>query len=246
MKNFTYKELDIEGFQTLEVIAAADNFNHWMYETISPFCGERILEIGSGIGNISKFFLNEGKNIVLSDIRSNYCDYLAQRFDLNEKKLIRNLDLTDPDIKSKFHYLQSSFDTVFALNVVEHIKEDHLAISNCMSFLKPAGNLIILVPAYKFLYNSFDVELGHYRRYTKDQLSSLFLASGLSLQTAKYFNAAGMVGWLISGKLQRHKTIPMGQMTLYNKLVPLFKIFDRLLFNQTGLSVIVVGKKQLP
>lgn len=243
MDTIEYREIDPEGFQTLAVIAEAGRFNQWMYNTIAPFCQGKILEIGSGIGNISNFFIKENRNIVLSDIRSNYCDYLERKFGLTNETLVRNLNLTDPQIEERFGELLGTFDTVFALNVVEHIEEDQLAIANCVKFLKPGGKLIILVPAFNLLYNTFDKELGHYRRYTKSVLSKIFASSGLSISAAKYFNAMGMVGWFISGRFQRNKTIPSGQMKLYNALVPVFRIADKVVFNQVGLSVIVVGEK---
>ena len=52
-----YKEFDFEGEKTLKAIASADNFNEWMYSCIKIFCKGKILEIGSGIGNISKYFI---------------------------------------------------------------------------------------------------------------------------------------------------------------------------------------------
>ncbi len=45
------------GKNMLEVISKGGNFNRWMYETIRPLCRGEILEIGSGIGNVSAFFL---------------------------------------------------------------------------------------------------------------------------------------------------------------------------------------------
>ncbi len=53
----------------------------------------------------------------------------------------------------------------------------------------------------------------------------------------------GILGWYISGKLQKNKTFPEGQMKLYNNMVPLFKIIDKIFLNSIGLSVITVGKK---
>ena len=58
MKEFQFKVEDKEGLNTLETISKADKFNRWMFDTISPYCKGRILEIGSGIGNISQFFIN--------------------------------------------------------------------------------------------------------------------------------------------------------------------------------------------
>ena len=243
MKKTEFEEIDPEGFQVLEVISEAVQFNRWLYDTIAPFCTGKILEIGSGLGNISKYFIENNKHIVLSDIRTNYCQFLETQFHLNEHNLIKNLDLVDPAINEKFGDRFDSFDTVFALNVVEHIENDELAIENCLKFLKPGGTLIVLVPAYQFLYNSFDKVLGHYRRYTKSHLKRSFLKKGLLIRSAKYFNASGMIGWFVSGMIQKNKTIPRSQMHLYNRLVPLFKIIDKCLLNQTGLSVIVIGSK---
>ncbi|MFL5730278.1 MAG: class I SAM-dependent methyltransferase, partial [Cytophagaceae bacterium] len=75
-KDFAYAEHDEIGIETLDVISSADKFNKWTYETIQPYCKGEILEIGSGIGNISKYFLESGAAITLSDIRINYCEYL--------------------------------------------------------------------------------------------------------------------------------------------------------------------------
>ena len=55
---FNFKEYDLEGLQTLEAMAAAPRLNQWMYETIGKQLDGNILEIGSGIGNISQFFLS--------------------------------------------------------------------------------------------------------------------------------------------------------------------------------------------
>ncbi|MCC6516189.1 MAG: class I SAM-dependent methyltransferase, partial [Chitinophagales bacterium] len=57
MYDFHFKEIDADGQTTLEAIDKADNFNEWMYQTIKPFCKGKVLEIGSGIGNISRYFL---------------------------------------------------------------------------------------------------------------------------------------------------------------------------------------------
>lgn len=235
---------DPQGQITLEVIAQAKRFNRWMYETIEPFCSGKILEIGSGIGNISEFFLHDGKSIVLSDLRKNYLEYLEKKFSYYPNLAgIDQIDLVDPDIQARFSHGFGTFDTVYALNVVEHIEDDHLAIRNMASFLKDNGHMIILVPAYNFLYNRFDRTLGHYRRYSRKTLTSLLEKNRLKVIHSRYFNLAGTVGWYVSGKLQKNETIPGKQMKLYNRLVPLFRILDRIFLNAAGLSVIAVARK---
>ena len=243
MTEFTYKEIDTAGVDTLNALAEADKFNAWMYQTIAPHLKGNILEIGSGIGNLSEYFLKNNASIWLSDIRLNYCQYLTNKFaGKSGVREILQMDLIDPQFDSKFSYLFNSFDSIFALNVVEHIQDDDLAIKNCRKLLKAGGKLLILVPAYQWLYNKFDKELEHYRRYTKRSLSQL-IAKYFTVLHAQYFNLAGIAGWFISGSVMKKKIIPTSQVRIYNKLVPAFRLIDKLTFNQVGLSVIVVGEK---
>jgi SAM-dependent methyltransferase len=243
MSHFSYKELDENGMETLKSIANAQRFNKWMYEAILPFCKGKILEIGSGIGNISAFFIKDSYQIVLSDIRNSYCTYLAEIFrnEVERNNIIR-IDLVHPEFDKTYASWFSTFDTVFALNVLEHIKDDELAICNAKKLLRDGGNLVILVPAYPFLYNRFDKELEHFRRYTKKSLSAL-IAGHFHLVHTKYFNLAGIPGWFFSGKVLQNKIIPGNQMKLFNALVPFFKILDKIVGNRMGLSVIAVGRK---
>lgn len=241
MREFDYKEIDEEGKETLETIAAAVNFNKWMFDTISPFCNGSILEIGSGIGNISQFFFAGKKNIHLSDIRKHYRDTLAEKFKQYKPEVL-DIDLVDKDFEYNHPHLLNNFETVFALNVVEHIENESLAMHNCKKMLKQDGRIIILVPAYEILYNRFDKELGHHRRYDKRMLNNL-LSKHFEILYSQYFNMAGIVGWYLSGSVMKKKVIPKKQMKLYDSLIPLFKIIDKIIFNSAGLSVISVGKK---
>jgi 2-polyprenyl-3-methyl-5-hydroxy-6-metoxy-1,4-benzoquinol methylase len=243
-QDFTFKPVDLEGLETLNVVATADKFNRWMYETILPYCSGDILEIGSGTGNISEYFLREGHRIYLSDIRENYCHLLQQKFKDNPNLIgISELDLVHPEFEKVYAHLIGKFNTVFALNVVEHIENDSLAIANCYKLLKDGGSIIILVPAYQWLYNNFDKELYHFKRYVRKGLSKLLEENKFTIVRAMSFNAFGILGWFVSGSLMRKKIIPSGQMKLYNKLVPVFRLFDHMLFKRVGLSVIAVGKK---
>ncbi|MEO8582762.1 MAG: class I SAM-dependent methyltransferase [Flavitalea sp.] len=241
MNQFEYKEIDKEGWETLDAIAAANKFNEWMYLTVKSFCSGQILEIGSGIGNISRFFIDEWADITLTDIRPVYCDILSKRFP--KAQAVIQLDLTHPQFDAEYAQYLGNYDSVFALNVIEHIENDTLAIQNCNKLLKKGGKLVILVPAYQGLYNRFDKELEHFRRYTKKKLNGLLIEGKFESCHSQYFNFAGILGWYVSGKLQKNKTIPKNQMAFYNKLVPLFKIVDACIFNAAGLSVINVGIK---
>ena len=181
---------------------------------------------------------------MLTDLREEYCSSLQDKFGSNQNLLgIDQLNLIHPEFEQYYKEHLEKYDTVFALNVIEHIKDDSLAINNCKKLLKKEGHLIILVPSYQKLYNRFDKELGHFRRYTIDSLSHLFIENELEIIHKKYFNFIGFFGWYISGRLLKKNTIPSNQMKIYNQLVPVWKRVDQLIKNRVGLSTIVVGKK---
>jgi SAM-dependent methyltransferase len=243
-QEFVFKPEDLEGEATLDAVGKAGRFNRWMYDAIHPYCGGKILEIGSGIGNMSAFFLEDGYQVLLSDIRENYCAKLRERFDGTPGMLgVALMNITDPDFDAQFGSYFNSFDTIFALNVVEHIFDDRLALKNCRKLLKPGGKMIVLVPAFQSLYNALDTALEHYRRYTRPSLERCFAEADYRILHTQYFNATGIPAWFISGKLQGNKVIPEGQMGLYDRLVPVFRMVDKVVFNQFGLSVITVGQK---
>lgn len=235
--------IDRLGHETLNVIAQADKFNAWMYETVQPFISGTVLEIGSGIGNMSDFLIRSAQKLYVSDFNETYLSLLRERFSKHTNLGgVFSIDLNDQRFDEKFASLFNLFDTIIALNVVEHIGNDELAISNCEKLLKKGGHLIILVPAYQVLYNRFDKELGHFRRYTRKKLKAL-MGKHLEIIHSQYFNFPGIFGWFLSGMIMRNRNIPSSQMGLFNKLVPLFKGIEKIVSGRAGLSVIVVGRK---
>lgn len=237
-------QVDIPGQKTLETISSATHFNEWMFNTIKPFCKGHVLEVGCGIGNISKLLIKNKFQTSLSDYSDQYFDILRKKFTGNgQVEDIYKVDLAVENFGSTYPNLLNKFDTIIAMNVVEHIYDDHLAIRNCRKMLKQDGHIIILVPAYQSLFNNFDKELVHFRRYTKKTLTKLFEDENFQIIHKQYFNAAGIAGWYINGSLLKRRLIPGDQMKIFDKLVPLFKLGDKLIINRFGLSVIHVGRK---
>lgn len=238
-------EDDVVGRETLQVISEADAFNAWMYGQIKPYIKGRVVEIGSGIGNISQFLIGENFHTLLSDFNPLYLNVLNEKFGSQINFLgAQKIDLVHPSFDEEYASLIGTFDTLVTLNVVEHINEDYIAIQNCKKLLTDKGHLIVLVPSYSFLYSKMDEKLGHYRRYTRTKLIKLFERAEMTIVHSQYFNFAGIFAWLISAKLLRKDQIGSSNMKLFNQFVPLFKVADRLMGKSLGLSTIVVGQKQ--
>ncbi len=232
------------GAATLSIISSANRFNSWMYDQINPYLIDEILEVGSGIGNLSRFLIEDDHQTTLSDYNSDYAKTLKGLYEFNDKvSEILTIDLQDPDFDKTYMKYKEKFNSIVMLNVIEHLENDHEAIRNCKFLLKNSGNLIILAPSYQFLYCRLDKELGHFRRYTKATLSDLFNQGNFKIIKATHFNLLGVLGWLISGKIIAKKQIGKNEMSAFDKLVPIARIMDKIIFNKAGLSVVVIGKK---
>lgn len=235
---------DPVGLHTLEVVAKADRFNRWMYQQFRQHLKGDVLEIGSGIGNISKLVIEDGHKITLSDYNEAYCTHLKENFSANKNvKEILQIDLLLPDFENRFFIYKEKFDSIFLLNVIEHISDDVAALKNCRFLLKPGGNLVVLAPANAWLYCTFDKQLGHYRRYSLQAMKELLTNEKFSILSAGYFNLAGIAGWLLFGKIFQRKMLGSGEMSAFNSIVPIAKLADKITGNKMGLSIIVTATK---
>jgi 2-polyprenyl-3-methyl-5-hydroxy-6-metoxy-1,4-benzoquinol methylase len=235
---------DLIGEQTLSVIQRANLFNEWMYNTINPYLKDNILEIGSGIGNISEFVVRDFTNITLSDYNEGYVRLLRERW--SEKENVRaflSIDLQASNFETQYSFLQNKFDCIFLLNVIEHLENDKYAVKNCQFMLRKGGHLVVLAPSYQYLYCTFDKYLGHFRRYTVSSLRSVMSIRGNTILHTQYFNSLGILGWFVSGKLLGQSQIGKKEMSTFNKLVPIARLADKVFINSIGLSSIVVAKK---
>lgn len=229
---------DAYGEAILRELAPARRFSEWMYEVVDPFLGERILEIGSGIGNISRQ-LPVRERLTLSDMRTQYRVQLAETFAADSRIDVRKLDLTSND---DFDTIAGEYDSVICLNVLEHIEDDVNALRRMANALASGGRLIILVPQYKALMSEMDRQLGHFRRYSRRELREKFEAAGLSVDRVFNFNALGILGWGISNTLLGNTKLGEGKVRLFDATVPVIKPLERIL-PLPGLSVIGVARK---
>jgi len=239
MKNQYSDEGDINLINTKK----ANDFTDWMYDVIKPHLKGNILELGSGIGTYSEKVSKDFKKntIILSDIDQEYVHSLKKKFYLNKKVIVEKIDLND---RSDLKNINQKINTVFALNVLEHVKNDVEALNNIYDTLEPGGRLIILVPAHKFLYNCIDKALGHYRRYSKGMMKTKVKQTKFRIGKMFYFNFAAIIGWYINGNLLGRSVVNEGAMSLFNKLVPILKFIEKyILFRKFGVSLIVVLKK---
>ncbi len=211
-------------------------YNAWMFDRIRAWIGSQVLEIGSGIGNLSAFLVDR-ERLVLTDTREEYLARLRTRFANHSNISVAHLYLPHDDRAVG----GQRFDTIICLNVLEHVEDDITSLAAVRKLLEPKGRLVLLVPALPALYGSIDRALGHHRRYTRAELIAKLERTGFRLAHIEYFNLAGIPGWWWAGRVLQRQTIPAGSIKLYDTLVPLFRL-ERLIPWRVGQSLIAVGE----
>jgi 2-polyprenyl-3-methyl-5-hydroxy-6-metoxy-1,4-benzoquinol methylase len=238
---------DYTGHANLEIISESSRFNEWMYKKIKTGLKEKmgnILEVGSGLGTMSEKLIRDmgpSSHITLTDISVRYVQLLSIKYSSFKNVSVFRMDLNSGEEYSKIGY--EKYDSIIAINVFEHVRDDQLALREIYKMLKKGGILVILVPCHKFLYNVIDKNLGHFRRYTKKELCGKINETNFTIMCMHYFNTVGVVGWYLNGNLFKNAGISPGASKWFDRLVPLLDYLDRMTSNITGLSLICHLKK---
>ena len=223
----------------LDAFSIAPNFNRWMADTIRPYIGRYVLEIGAGIGNLSRILMGGRKRYVATDLDAEHLERLRARLSTRPHLETAILDAARAEDGLPF---RGQMDTVVCLNVVEHIEDDLGALRNIHAALVEGGRAIILVPEGQSIYCSLDEELGHFRRYSEDQLRGRMVQAGFKVEAMLRFNRVSRPGWWLNGKILNRRSISRGQLKNFDRLVWLFRRIDQHL-PWPPTSIIAIGRK---
>ena len=227
---------DRYGSQILGRMARAPRFTRWMADVIRPYCGARVLEIGSGVGSVTRQLVPR-ERYVASDVNPLHLQTLQA---LRSDRPYLETRVCDVSDLGSFPEAEGGFDTVIALNVIEHVDRDREALANIRSVLSPEGRAIVLVPQGEDLFGTLDEVLGHKRRYSEASLERLAGEAGFTVRAMLRFNRVGTPAWWLNGKLLRRRSFGLLQVMALNALTPLFRAVDaRLPFAPLSLVAIL-------
>jgi glycosyltransferase involved in cell wall biosynthesis len=229
------------GAMTLRRMAMLAPYNRWLHERFQTFLGNRILEVGSGVGNQTRFFVDNRERVIASDVEPHYVRELMGRY--GERKNVRvasyRFPLKDADRRELGC---EKLDTIVCMNVLEHIEDDASTLKDFAHVLSPGGRLILLVPALKGLYGTLDQHLHHFRRYARDELGAKVAAAGFEIDSVRFLNRPAVAGWWLNSRLLKRRVMPRGQLRLFKWIMPLLKLEE----NHPpsfGLSLLVVARR---
>jgi SAM-dependent methyltransferase len=131
-----------------------------------------IIDIGCGPGILLSTLDLKGKFFAGADLSESGIRFCKERWPKGNFKII---DIAKEAPKERY-------DVAVCSEVLEHIKDDLAAMKNLR---KTCDNLVISVPAGKYSFS--DHEMGHFRRYTKEDMISKLKRAGFKIVKCEYW-----------------------------------------------------------
>jgi SAM-dependent methyltransferase len=223
----------------LEAMSFARNYGTWILDEFEPFLGKSVLEVGAGLGNFSAMLLQTDiERLIAVEPSEDMYSRLCHKF-----QNVSRVKIFQAFLGETHSQFRQTFDTIFYVNVLEHIERDTEELSYVREILKQDGYLCIFVPALTWLYSRFDKEIGHYRRYKKIQLEKIIRSSGFSIIKLRYFDILGIIPWYIMVVLLKKKLVPMNVSYYDRFVVPTMRIVERVFPVPIGKNLLLVAKK---
>lgn len=173
----------------IELASLADNEEfHWWFierrnllrEWASQLSTETsLLDIGAGVGTQSRLLKDEFGFHVIAVEQSTY----------GSKKCREKGLETLQENAIKLSLDNETVGAVIAMDVLEHVEEDVLALSEIHRVLKADGIFFITVPAFQFMWSKHDEAVKHVRRYSKREIYNKLQGSGFLVTNFRYWNS---------------------------------------------------------
>jgi SAM-dependent methyltransferase len=219
----------------LSLFSSAVNWKSYFAGLLRHYISGRVLEAGAGIGATTCALWSES-------VSSWTC------LEPDERLVIRLVNATrglEPPVVPLIGTLESlrhdlKFDTILYIDVLEHIEDDAGELLRASRHLAPGGFLIVLSPAFQWLYSEFDQALGHFRRYSSRTLSAAF-PSHLRKISVVYADPVGALLSLGNRVALRRSAPSARQIALWDRvIIPISRAIDRPFRHWFGRSVIAI------
>ncbi len=221
--------------EVLEDLTDAVNYQRWLADLTRPHLGENPIELGGGIGDYAAAWLSTVPRITVTEADDSRFKVLSERFVDDERVTVRQLFLPASE--------QAEHSAAVALNVLEHLEDDVLALRSVARLVRPGGAIVLIVPAFPFAMSRFDRSIGHFRRYTVGSLRAALEGAGLHVEQVRYINPIGLVNWYLACRLLRMTPRNGVLLRAYDRLVvPLARRLERGWRPPFGQSVFAVAR----
>ncbi|CAN2231332.1 class I SAM-dependent methyltransferase [Candidatus Planktophila dulcis] len=124
-------------------------------------------------------------------------------------------------------------EAVGIFDVLEHLPNPEIVLNEIYRILKPGGVLLTSVPAYQWLFSDFDLQIGHFRRYSRKSLFKLLNESNFKQVRISnlffIFIAPALIlrrfPYLMGIRRRKKASVPTSENFLIKFLTPILRIF---------------------
>ncbi len=225
--------------EELDLFVHATNWKRYFGSFLKPYVRGHVLDVGCGMGVNAPFLINDTvRSYTFLEPDGKLLSMVEEPVGHLHLQRCERVQGTTSDLQGK------KFDTILYLDVIEHIKHSSAELKSARTLLNPGGHLLILVPAFNFLYSDFDRAIGHYRRYDRDTLSNE-IPKDLQRIHLKYFDSIGML-LSLGNRLFLKQSIPKLDQILFwdRRIIPITKVADKMLLHSFGRSLVAVYHKR--
>ncbi len=232
------------GFSTMSpAMGEMTAYQKYLFDSLTPALGSRVIEIGVGYGNYTGWLLEQGA-VLGTDIAEECLESVKKRYADKENLQTAMLDLYNEDSIKACADFQA--DSIYCVNVLEHIEQDVQALKWLRSVVVPNGQIALLVPAMQWLFGPMDAQAGHFRRYTRKSLTKALDDSGWTVDCSFYLNALGGMGWFYHNRIRKAGLVDQqvnSQMRKGDWILPkVAALTDPLMGKLFGLSVVAFAR----
>ncbi|MGZ4788589.1 MAG: glycosyltransferase [Terriglobales bacterium] len=229
-------ERDQYGTRLVSELEKARRFIAWQGETIRPFVGDRVLEIGAGVGSITNQFIPRDLYVV-TEQNPNYLTYLRSYAIGKPYLRVEELDPAQPGAFARY---ESQFDTVLLCDVLEHQPDPLATLRGVRRCLAEGGRVIVLVPQGKRRFGTLDEERGRRQRFERAELADLLQQAGFRVERISDFNRLSVPGWWLNNKILHRKKFSRVQLKFFDSILPVLRRVEKV-WPWKGLSLVAVG-----
>lgn len=213
----------------LEVMSELKNYNKFVQTLMKKYIKKGlVLDFGCGYGDFAKHLNNSG--------------YECDGVEIDKKA---NFEAQKQGIKTfnSLSEVKNLYPAVTSLNVLEHIKDDVKILKNLFNIIENNGHLILYLPSSMMVWSNMDIEVGHYRRYSKKEIVQKLHSVGFTVTHSSYKDFGGWLILLIFRLFRIQPKFNLRLLQFYDSYVfPFIKYFDILGASFIGKNVLIVAK----
>ena len=224
--------IEYTGGLALDNIREAKNYNNLFEKLLVKFLANKseILDFGAGKGEFAYRLKNCGIKTFCVEIDPNY---------------YADLESNGLEVKNDVSKFPQKFDKIYSFHVLEHIEDDVSALKSIYDKMNTGAEFFICVPSFMCLYSHFDKKIGHFRRYTKQEMVSKLKQVGFEVSSAKYMDSIGFMAILFFKLVSKQDSDPsLKSIIFYDKYIfPISRFCDLFFSRLFGRHLVVYARR---